>query len=147
MLQVKTKIMHQNLAAILWQLGCWKINFIVLGLDFAKFLKILWAIFEVTCWIWKKYPTLAILHCCNCQNFVKKKLIYLVTLAAGLSLFTSDCHRFLPSFFGCAPRQKYAAMLNSGLTGQESIYNWYRANSVWCLPKMEKLNYWSLVNS
>ena len=24
--------------------------------------------------------------------------------------------------------------------------NWHRANSVWCLPKMEKLDYWSLVN-
>ena len=26
-----------------------------------------------------------------------------------------------------------------------SLY-WHRANSVWCLPKMEKLYYWSLVN-
>ena len=24
--------------------------------------------------------------------------------------------------------------------------NWHRANSVWCLPKMEKLDYWSPVN-
>ena len=27
-----------------------------------------------------------------------------------------------------------------------SFSYWHRANSVWCMPKMEKLDYWSLVN-